>query len=301
MKYHLFGNGKVTFGVIVLGFFVLLAIFGGLFLDIFGLNPRANDISAISQPPSAQHLLGTTQFGQDVLAQVVEGARGSMFVGFLAATIGTAIAIVVGVPSGYFNGITGHSLNFLTNLFLVMPVLPLIFVIAGYLQGTGLVMIAIIIGVFGWAGGARTLRAQAMSVSSRDFVQAMRMLGESHRRVIFTEVMPHLYGWIASMFLGGLIGAVMAEAGLAFLGVSDSTAISWGTMIQSAQQQSAVLRGLWWWLIPPGLCIALVGTAASLINFGVDELANPKMRSASRALVKRTSAARRAALATEAK
>ncbi|QCQ16797.1 ABC transporter permease [Microbacterium sp. RG1] len=299
MKYRLFANGKVTFGVIVLGFFVLLALFGQLLLDIFGLDARANDISAISQPPSPQHLLGTTQFGQDVLAQVVEGARGSMFVGFLSAAIGTLLAILVGVPSGYFRGVTGQALNFVTNLFLVMPVLPLIFVVAGYLQGTGLVMIAVIIGVFGWAGGARTLRAQAMSVSSRDFVQAMRMMGESHTRLIFTEVLPHLYGWIASMFLGGLIGGVMAEAGLAFLGVSDSSAVSWGTMIQAAQQQSAVLRGLWWWLVPPGLCIALVGTAAALINFGVDELANPKLRSASRLVAKRTARVRRAAVAVE--
>lgn len=299
MKYHLFANGKVTFGIVVLAFFVLLALFGQLLLDIFGLDARANDISAISQPPSPQHLLGTTQFGQDVLAQVVEGARGSMFVGFLSAAIGTLLAILVGVPSGYFRGVTGQALNFVTNLFLVMPVLPLIFVVAGYLQGTGLVMIAVIIGVFGWAGGARTLRAQAMSVSSRDFVQAMRMMGESHTRLIFTEVLPHLYGWIASMFLGGLIGGVMAEAGLAFLGVSDSSAVSWGTMIQAAQQQSAVLRGLWWWLVPPGLCIALVGTAAALINFGVDELANPKLRSASRLVAKRTARVRRAAVAVE--
>ncbi|RWZ46213.1 ABC transporter permease [Labedella phragmitis] len=299
MKYSLFGNGKVTFGVVVLGFFVLLALVGPWITgSVLGLDARTNDISAISAPPSAEHPLGTTQFGQDVLAQVIEGARGSMFVGFLGAIIGTAISVLIGVPAGYFGGTTGNLLNFLTNLFLVMPVLPLIFVIAGYLQGTGLVMIAFIIGVFGWAGGARTLRAQAMSVSNRDFVQAMRMLGESNTRLIFSEVLPHLYGWIASMFLGGLIGAVMAEAGLAFLGVSDSSAISWGTMIQAAQQQSAVLRGLWWWFVPPGLCIALVGTAAALINFGVDELANPKLRSVSRRVVKRT-AAHRIAVASE--
>jgi peptide/nickel transport system permease protein len=159
-----------------------------------------------------------------------------------------------------------------------MPVLPLIFVVAGYLQGTGLWTIALIIGLFGWAGGARTLRAQAMSVAGRDFVRAMRLLGESNRRLIFFEVLPHLTGLIASMFLHALIGAVLAEAGLAFLGISDSASISWGTMIQSAQQQSAVLRGLWWWFVPPGLCIALIGTAAALVNFGVDEVANPKLR-----------------------
>lgn len=288
MRYNLLSNGKVVFGLSVIGFFVLLALFGPWFnATILGIDPRANDISAISSPPSAQHLLGTTQFGQDVLAQLIAGAQGSMFVGFLGALIGTTLAVLIGVPAGYFGGLPGNALNFLTNLFLVMPVLPLIFVIAGYLQGTGLWTIALIIGVFGWAGGARTLRAQAMSVSNRDFVLAMRMLGEPHRRLVFFEVLPHLTGWIASMFLHGMIGAVMAEAGLAFLGVSDPSAISWGTMIQAAQQQSAVLRGLWWWFIPPGMCIALIGTAAAMINFGVDELANPKLRMATRSVTKR--------------
>lgn len=288
MRYRPLSNPRVVTGLVLLSFFVLLALVGPLFTEhVMGLSARANDTTAIAQPPSAAHPLGTTQFGQDVLAQVVEGARGSMFVGFLGAAIGTFIAVLVGVPAGYFGGGVGHTLNFLTNLFLVMPVLPLIFVVAGYLQGTGLVMIALIIGIFGWAGGARTLRAQAMSVRSRDFVQAMRVLGERPSRLVFVEVLPHLSGWIASMFLSGLIGAVMAEAGLAFLGVSDSSAVSWGTMIQAAQQQSAVLRGLWWWFVPPGLCIAIVGTAAALINFGVDELANPKLRVPSRATARR--------------
>lgn len=275
---------KVRAGLAVLVFFVLLAVFGPL----IGGDPRANDIGAISKPPSARHLFGTTQFGQDVLAQTVAGARGSMLVGILAAAIGTAIAILVGVPAGYFGGAVDNGLNFLTNLFLVMPVLPLILIVAGYVQGTGPVVIALIIGLFGWSGGARTLRAQSLSLSSRDFVLAMRMVGEPHRRLIFCEVLPHLTGWISAMFLHGMIGGVMAEAGLAFLGVTDSGSISWGTMIQAAQQQSAVLRGLWWWFVPPGLCIALIGTAATLVNFGVDEVSNPKLRQARRSVLVRT-------------
>lgn len=275
---------KVRFGLGVLGFFVLLAVLGPL----LPLDPRANDIGAISQPPSAQHLFGTTQFGQDVLAQTIAGARGSMLVGILAATIGTLIAILVGVPAGYFGGAVDNGLNFLTNLFLVMPVLPLILIVAGYVQGTGPLVIALIIGLFGWSGGARTLRAQALSLSSRDFVLAMKMVGEPHRRLIFFEILPHLTGWIAAMFLHGMIGGVLAEAGLAFLGITDAGSISWGTMIQAAQQQSAVLRGLWWWFVPPGLCIALIGTAATMVNFGVDEVSNPKLRMARRSVVVRT-------------
>lgn len=282
---------KVRAGLGVLGFFTLLA-FGGPWLNriVLGLDPRANDLTAIATAPGRHHLLGTTQYGQDVLAQTIAGARGSMLVGFLAATIGTLLAIAFGVPAGYYRGAVGAVLNFVTNLFLVMPVLPLILVIAGYLQSTGLVTIALIIGLFGWAGGARTLRAQTMSVRSRDFVQAMRMLGERDRRLITFEVLPHLAGWISSMFLHGVIGGVLAEAGLAFLGISDGSAVSWGTMIQAAQQQSAVLRGLWWWFAPPGLCIALIGTAAALVNFGVDEVANPRLRQTGRAVRHRATA-----------
>lgn len=278
MRATFLSSWKVRIGLAVLAFFVLLAVFGPWLTHLLGQDPRTNDTSAIAQAPGGKHLLGTDQFGQDVLAQVIAGARGSMYVGLLGAAISTAIAILVGVPAGYYGGRVDGALNFLTNLFLVMPVLPLIMIVAGYLQGTGLTTIALIIGLFGWSGGARTLRAQAMSVANRDFVRAMRMLGERGRRLVFSEVLPHLTGLIASMFLHAMIGAVLAEAGLAFLGISDSSAISWGTLMETAQQQAAVLRGLWWWFVPPGLCIALLGTAAAMINFGVDELANPKLR-----------------------
>lgn len=282
---------KVRVGLTVLGFFTLLAVFGPWLTEyVLGIDPKANDITAIAAPPGGDHLLGTTQFGQDVLSQVIAGARGSLFVGVLAAVIGTALAIGVGVTSGYFGGAVDNVLNLCTNIVLVLPGLPLLLIIAGYLQGTGLWVIALVIGLLGWPGGARTLRAQAMSIAGRDFLVAMRMLGERRRRLVFFEVLPHLSGLIASMFLHAMIGGIMAEAGLAFLGITDSSAVSWGTMIQAAQQQSAVLRGLWWWFVPPGLCIALIGTAAALVNFGVDELANPKLRAATRSATKRVAA-----------
>ena len=273
---------KVRVGLAVLGFFVLLAIFGPLHArwtrvrTTSAPSPSRRAPITCSAPPSSARTCSRRP-------SPVPAAR--CWSAILAAAIGTLIAIVVGVPAGYFGGAVDNGLNFLTNLFLVMPVLPLILIVAGYVQGTGPFVIALIIGLFGWSGGARTLRAQSLSLSSRDFVLAMRMVGEPHRRLIFFEVLPHLTGWISAMFLHGMIGGVMAEAGLAFLGISDSGSISWGTMIQAAQQQSAVLRGLWWWFVPPGLCIALIGTAATLVNFGVDEVSNPKLRSARRSVL----------------
>ncbi|HEY9290350.1 MAG TPA: ABC transporter permease, partial [Microlunatus sp.] len=263
---------------------------------VLGYNAAALNYYAIGEPPSSAHLLGTTSTGQDVLAQLIAGARNSLLVGVLAALISTTLSILFGVTAGFFGGTVGMVLNFVTNLFIVMPVFALTLVVAGYVEGTGPIMIALVIGVFGWAGGARSLRAQTMSLRNRDFTMAMRMLGEGRPRLIFVEVFPQLSGWVSAMFLHGLIGGVLAEAGLAFLGISDPGTISWGTMIQNAQQQNAILNGQLWWFIPPGLCIAAIGTATGLINFGVDEIANPKLRSARRKILRRT---RQAAMTTQ--
>jgi peptide/nickel transport system permease protein len=289
MRAGVLRSWKVRIGLGIIGLFTLAAIFGPWFNSaVIGYNAKALNYFAIGQSPNSHHLLGTTSTGQDVLAQLIAGSRNSLLVGALAAVVGTALAIIFGVTAGFFGKGVDTVLNFITNLFIIMPVFPLTLVVAGYLQGTGPVTIALVIGVFGWAGGARTLRAQTMSLRNRDFTMAMRMIGESRIRLIFVEVFPQLSGWVSAMFLHGVIGGVLAEAGLAFLGISNPDTVSWGTMIQNAQQQNAILNGQWWWFIPPGLCIAAIGTATGLINFGIDEIASPRLRSVRRAVVKRT-------------
>lgn len=289
MNVEILKSWKVRIGLAIFVLFTLAAIFGPWFNHtVLGYDAAALNYLAIGRPPGAEHLLGTTSSGQDVFAQLIAGSRNSLLVGLVAALIGTTLAILFGVTAGFFGGTIGMVLNFVTNLFIVMPVFALTLVVAGYLEGTGPLVIAVVIGVFGWAGGARSLRAQTMSLRNRDFTMAMRMLGESRLRLIFVEVFPQLSGWVSAMFLHGIIGGVLAEAGLAFLGISDPGTISWGTMIQNAQQQNAILNGQLWWFIPPGLCIAAIGTATGLINFGIDEIANPKLRSARRRVVKRT-------------
>jgi peptide/nickel transport system permease protein len=292
---------KVRIGVGIIVLFTLAAIFGPWFNStVLGHDAKALNYLAIGQSPGGHHLLGTTSTGQDVLAQLIAGSRNSLLVGVVAAVIGTALAILFGVTAGFFGKGVDTILNFITNLFIIMPVFPLTLVVAGYLQGTGPLTIALVIGVFGWAGGARSLRAQTMSLRNRDFTMAMRMLGEKRVRLIFVEVFPQLSGWVSAMFLHGIIGGVLAEAGLAFLGISNPDTVSWGTMIENAQQQNAILNGQWWWFIPPGICIAAIGTATGLINFGVDEIANPKLRSARRRVVKRVRRTTRAQARTEA-
>lgn len=297
MRATLLRSLKVRIGLAIVTVFALAAIFGPWFNSaVLGYNAEEINYLAIGQSPNGDHLLGTTSTGQDVLAQAIVGSRDSLVVGVIAALIGTTLAIIFGVTAGFFGKTVDMFLNFITNLFIVMPIFPLTLVVAGYLEGTGPLVIALIIGVFGWAGGARTLRAQTLSLRNRDFTVAMRMLGEGRLRLMFVEVFPQLSGWVSAMFLHGVIGGVLAEAGLAFLGISNPDTVSWGTMIQHAQQQNAILNGQWWWFVPPGLCIAAIGTATGLINFGIDELASPALRSSQRQVVR---GRRRAAQATE--
>jgi peptide/nickel transport system permease protein len=252
-----------------------------------GVDPRGIDYHALGAAPSLTHPLGTTTGGEDVLAQLIVGARGSVIVGVLAALVATGLAILVGVTGGYFGGLPDHALTILTNLLLTLPGLPLILIIAGYLNGGGATTIGLLLGFLGWAGSARSLRAQTLSLRNRDFVVAMRLLGESRSRLIFFEVMPHLVNLLSSLFLYGIVGGVLGEASLSFLGIGSGNSLTWGTMISEAQQQNGLLRGMWWWFAPPGLCIALIGTAVAFINFGVDEVTNPRLRAARPKLIRR--------------
>lgn len=275
---RLLTNPKVVFGFVIIAFFVLVAIVGPWFINsVLGINPRAVDYDAISAPPSLTHWLGTNATGQDVFAQLVIGARGSVVVGALAGTIATLMAVLVGTTSGYLGGNTDRVINSIVNVLMTLPGFALLFIIAGYVQNAGYVLIALVIGLLGWAGGARSIRAQTLSLRSRDFTSALRTSGESTWRIIVIEVIPHLGGIISAMFLTGLVGGIFAEASLSFLGLGSTSGITWGTMISQAQGSGAIIRGQWWYFLPPGLCIALIGFATAMINFGLDEITNPKL------------------------
>lgn len=286
-------SGKIIVGLVLLGIFIAAAILGPIFDHA---DPSALSAAQL-QSPSGAHWLGTTQTGQDVLSELLNGGRVSLLVGFLSAAIATVLSLVVGLASGYLGGVVDELLSVLSNAFLVIPALPLLIVLAGYLPDKGSLSIAIVIAVTGWAWGARVLRAQTLSIRNRDYVEAARLSGESTTRIILAEILPNEMAIIASGFLFTVIFAILTEAGLAFLGLSNVSEWSWGTMLYWAQNGEALQVGAWWWFIPPGLCIALVGTALSLINFGVDEFINPRLRSAGVATKASARRLRRAAAA----
>ena len=271
---------KVLIGLGLLIVFVILAVVGPL---IAPYNPSA-DLAASGTPqaPSAAHWLGTTQTQQDVLSQLLAGGRSTIVVSFLAGVVATIIAVVVGVAAGYLGGLADDLLSMLANIFLVMPALLLLIVIFGFLPASSNdLLIGAIIALTGWAWGARVLRAQTLSLRNRDYVESARITGESTVRIIGWEIVPNLLPIIASSFLFTVLYGVGTYTAIAYLGlVNIDPHWSWGGMLFWAQSVNAQVNGYWWWYIPPGLAVALLGTALALLNFGIDEFINPRLRAA---------------------
>lgn len=271
-------NGKALTGLVILGVFAVLAVIGEW---VAPYDPSALGPDVMS-PPSAAHWLGTTNLGQDVLSQLLVGTRGVLVVGLAAGLIATALGVVVGVTAGFVGGVGDEILSAVANIFLVIPALPLIIIIAGQLPSSGELTVAFVISVTGWAWGSRILRAQTLSLRRRDFVEAARANGESLWRIVLFEILPNLTAIIAASFVGTVTFAVLSEITLAFIGVTSISDWNWGTILFWAQSNQALARGAWWWFVPAGLCIALLGMALALVNFGIDEFVNPRLRSTGR-------------------
>ncbi|GIE88787.1 ABC transporter permease [Actinoplanes regularis] len=281
-RFRFVTNKKAATGLIMLSIYVLFAIIGP-WIAPYEPDARSNDLI---QSPSGAHWLGTTHLGQDVFSQLLVGTRSVMFVGFVAGIVATVLSVIIGVTAGYLGGKTDEGLSALSNVFLVIPALPLIIIITSTLESAEDWLIALVIGLTSWSWNARVLRAQTLSLRRRDFVDAARATGEKTWRVIVFELMPNLTAVIASGFVGTVIFAVLSEITLAFIGVTSSTTWNWGTILFWAQGQQALAQEAWWWFIPAGLAIALLGTALSLINFGIDEFVSPRLRSVGKTKIK---------------
>jgi peptide/nickel transport system permease protein len=277
-------NPKAATGLILLGIYVLIGIIGP-WIAPYDPDARGNDLVG---GPSAQHWLGTTHIGQDIFSQLLSGARSVVYVGFLAGIVATVLSILVGVSAGYIGGKTDDGLSALSNVFLVIPAIPLMIIITSALGGASDTLIALIIGLTSWSWNARVLRAQTLSLRRRDYVEASRATGEKTWRIIIFELLPNLTAVIASGFVGTVLFAVLAEITLAFIGVVNN-GWNWGTILFWAQTEQALAQKAWWWFVPAGLAIALLGTALSLINFGIDEFVSPRLRSAGKTKIKTVS------------
>ncbi len=266
-------NKKVATGCAIVGFFIVVGFLGPFFMPY---NPNATSHLFIT-PPSTAHWLGTTVVGEDIFSQLIYGTRTSVFWGLATALIVTVLSVLVGMVGGYFSGLTDDSLTLVTNVSLVLPALPLAIVLAAYFP-RGPLTISMVIVITSWAWQARVLRSQTLSLRSREFVIASRVGGENAWRIIFCEIFPNEISLVVAGFVSTTIFIILAWAALEFLGLGDGTIPSWGGMLYWAQQAGALGGGLWWWFIPPGLCIATLGAGLALINFGIDEVADPRLR-----------------------
>jgi peptide/nickel transport system permease protein len=270
----LWGNPKALVGVI------LLLLFGALALLAPVIAP-GDPQAFVDRPrlePSLNHLLGTTASGQDVFAQTVWGARVSLTTGLLVGLATTAVGIVVGMSAGYMRGRIDDGLSLVTNVFLIMPTLPLLITLAAFLP-TGFTTIVIVLSITGWAWPARVLRSQTLSLREKDFVAAAEVVGESKPRIILREIVPNMLSVIAASFIGSVTYGIGAQAGLEFIGLGDPGVVSWGTNLYWAQNSSSLLTGAWWTFVPAGVCIALVAFGLALMNYAIDEVTNPRLRS----------------------
>lgn len=267
-------NLRLRVGLGVVTFFVLMALFGPL-LTKYGIEEYAY---SGAQPPSSEFWFGTTTFGQDVFSQFIHGLRATFLVGLVGGGLGTLIGVIIGFVAGYKGGLIDEVLNVLTNIVLVIPTLAVLLIIAAYLEVRGILTESIFIGLTSWPWAARAIRAQTFSLRTREFVDLARLGGMKSRKVIFTEIAPNMMSYLVMTFILQFGGAILAAATLDFIGLGPTNSISLGLMMQYSVLWGALQLGQWWWFVPPGLAITLIVGAMYVMNVGLDEVFNPKLR-----------------------
>jgi len=273
----LFENKYLLSGLSIVIGVVVFAIVG---FFVHPYNPYSTFASNL--PPSSSHFLGTNFFGNDIWSQYLVGILPTIEVSFIGAILALLVAVIMGMFGGYYKGMKNEVISFFINVFILIPGLPLAIVISSDLEAShanlGTLALVAVIVITGWAYGARTIRSQVMSIASRDYIRFIRNTGESDFRIIFSEIFPSLLSYIGYVFTNLFIIAILLENSLLFLGLGNETIISLGSILYFANTYSGILLGEWWWFIPPGLTIAIIGVGFGLISLGLDTIANPSLR-----------------------
>lgn len=272
--YFALRNWKFVLGASVVLFVLAVAVFGPLLTD----HGPLDFTGPTDSPPSSEYWFGTTSFGQDVFSQFVYGLRAAFLVGAVGGGIAWLLGAVVGFTAGYRGGSVDDVLSMLTNVVLVIPTLAILIIVAAYMNVQSYATEAVLIGLTSWPWAARAVRAQTFSLKTREFVDIARLSGRNTRQIISTEVAPNMSSYLLMMFILLFGGAILIGASLDFLGLGPSTSVSLGLMMNNAYLSSALLLGFWWWFIPPGVGIIAIVGALYVMNVGLDEIFNPKLR-----------------------
>ncbi len=270
---YILSNRKAKIGIGILAIFTLIAIFAPV---IAPYNPK--EINFIPwEKPSIKHLLGVNSYGQDVFSQVVYGTRVTLSVGILAGLLTSFIGVFVGLLAGYKGGRTGEILMRVVDVFLVVPTLAFMIVLAAFLPSMGILNLIIIIGALSWLWMARSIRSQTLSEAKREYVDAAKAQGMGSLEIMFKEILPNIIPVVTANMVMVITAAMLTEATLSFLGLGDPSLISWGQMLSISFENNAIIYNAWWWMLPPGLCIATLGFSFMLIgNSFLDIYANDR-------------------------
>jgi peptide/nickel transport system permease protein len=274
--YFALRSRKVQIGSTIFLFFLLCGLLGPFFMKY---DPMEMMVGAPQSPPSAQFPLGTTYLGEDGLSQLMHGLRSTIFVGFLGGIIGTSIGFLIGFVAGYNGGkILDELLMLLTNILLVIPVLAVLIILGCYLPYRGITVEAIIIGCTNWPWVARAVRAQTLSIKNKEYVNLARISANSSSKIIVQDIATNMLSYCFMTFILQFQGAILTSVGFDVIGLGPMNGISIGLILYWANKMAAIQFGAWWWPFFPGLVVTLLITSLFLINTGLDEVFNPRLR-----------------------
>jgi peptide/nickel transport system permease protein len=274
LRYWL-GNWKLTIGLILITGLTLFSLIGSLFVDYSRTRVAAGDFNA---PPSAEYPLGTDNVGRDVFALIVHGIHPSLKVGLLAGVIGTAVGVVLGILGGYYGGLPDAIISTTADIFLTIPSLLILIVLASYIRTTTIEFTALVIAIFAWAGPTRLMRAQTLSLRERAFIPLAKLSGQNDFEIALKQILPNLLPYIMAGFVGAVSGAILALVGIQILGLGPLLTPNLGMILQSAYEGAAIFRNMWWWWVPPTVTLMTIFISLFLISVALDELANPRLR-----------------------
>jgi len=268
-------NINILLGLTMLIAILLLSFVGSLFIQY---DPLRMGLFPPNSPPSFEHILGTDTLGRDVFAQMLVGIKHSIMIGFIVATIGTIVGASIGFLAGYCGGIVDTTLRFITDIFVMLPMLPILILVACFVKIIEIWMMALILSIFAWAWPARQIRSNILSLKERDFIYLAKLSGMSTPEILFQEILPHMFQYLTASFVYSVLWAIMAEVGLEILGLGPQHTITIGMILYWAFFHAAVFRGIWWWIMPPIFAIMWILVSLYLLHVGIDELINPRLR-----------------------
>jgi peptide/nickel transport system permease protein len=269
------GNWKLTVGLFLIVGLTAFSLIGSLFVDYDMTKVGAGDYNA---EPSSEYLFGTDNVGRDVFALIVHGIHPSLKVGIIAGLIGTALGVVLGIIAGYYGGTTDAIISTTADIFLTIPSLLILIVLASYIRTTTLEFTALVIAIFAWAGPTRLMRSQTLTLRERAFVPLAKLSGQNDLEIAIKQILPNLLPYIMAGFVGAVSGAILALVGIQILGLGPLFTPNLGMILQSAYLGAAIFRGMWWWWLPPTTSLVIIFISLFLISVALDELANPRLR-----------------------